>query len=635
MTTTSKVLVVTSDRHAAEGFRLGFEREGIEVAIATSTDEADELLADVALVVVRADPRADLGHDGREHAGDGVDHGRVDRARTEALIELVAELAAERGDPPLLYVGNGVSRDEAKKVGADLVLKAPAYVRDVVTAGRLLAGRRDGNPAVMDGDLDAAYGVFYLVRTLAALGVTGTLMVIRGLRRGELRFFEGEVTSAQVGSLHGQPALHQLLLWTEGRYELRDELVVRRQQIPMSTVDVLAQAEQFLNDLRELAGPLSPAAIYQQDGAAIGAAGKTLPAEVHDVLRLFDGHRTLADVLEDSPFRVLDTLRIASRAAEVGLVRRLSGQRGRVAHRTLLSLEEWLVGQAEELPRAVLPEKSGAQSRGKKGKKIRPSGAMPVTGASPDVDWTALTPRSQGLDSALVSPVVPSSMTTGEIVMRPVPTRTSREEAREKLELLTDPDARDRLFPAKDEADAKAKARADEEAKAKARAKADEEAKARLEEEQRAKGGKLSRAQRHRLEEEARRKARAEEEARAKAAKAKAEEDAKAAKARAEEEAKAKASAQAEDHAKAAFAKVQADEDAKTAKAKAKADEEAKAKAKADEEAKAKAKADEDAKAKAKADEAAKAKAKADEEAKAKAKADEDAKAKEIGRAHG
>ena len=603
MVPSSKVLVVTSDRRAAAGFRLGFEREGLAVVTAISAEDgADQLddLDDVGLIVARAD------HDPEQAA--------AGKALIEALLETLAESAAEHGDPPVLYVGNGVSRAEALAAGADAVLKDPAYVRDVVTVGRLLAGRRTDNRAVMDGDLDAAFGVFYLIRALAAIGVSGTLMMVRGLRRGELRFFDGEVTSAQVGSLHGQSAMHQLLLWTEARFELRDELVVRRQQIPMSTQDMLASAERFLTDLREVAGPLSPAAIYAQDSGAIGNAG-SLPGEVVDVLRLFDGHRNLADALEDSPFRVLDTLRIASRAAEVGLLRRVSGTRGRVTHRALLALEEWLVGAAstDEIPRAVVPEQSGAASRGKKGKKGRLSGPVPLTASSVEVDWSALTPRSIGLDSSLLSPVVPSSMAKGEITMRPVPTRTSREEAREKLELLTDPDERDRLFLEAKAAEAKAaKAKTDEDAKAKAaaddaKAKAaadDAKAKAKADDDAKAKA---------KADEDAKAKAKTDEDAKAKAARAKADEEAqqrgnkgrddhksRAARARAEEEAR-RARVKAEGDARRAKAK--ADEDAK-----AKADEDTKAKAKADEDAKAKAKADEDAKAKA-------AKAKAEEEA--------------------
>ena len=575
MSEPAKVIVIHADARVADGVRLGFEREGMVVEVAGGDVDAVADRLEAAAVVVAGAASADAGRE---------------------LVTRLVTAGSSRGAPPVLYVGNCVSRDQAVAAGATAVLTGPAFVRDVVTIGRILAGRRPGNRSVMDGDLGDTFGVFYLVRALAAIGATGTLLMMRGLRRGEIRFFEGEVTSAQVGGLHGQGALHQLLLWTEARFELRNEPVVRRQQIPLASDELLAGAERFLIELRGAAGVLSPAAVYEIDGEVLPDHARSLPTEVHGVLRLFDGHRTVADALEDSPYRVFETLRIAERAAQVGILRRRESGRSRPTHRAMLALEEWLVGGAGTVAAPIVREGSGEvgggkKSKGKKGKK----GTEPRGHAVVEIDWAALVPRTIGMDTGALSPVVPSAIVAGEITTR----RASRDESREKLEHLTDAADRDKLFPGSsvtvdlsvfEEEERAAKAEA-EQAKAKARA-----------------------------EEEAKAKAKAEEEAKAKA---KAEEEAKA-KAKAEEEAKAKAKAKAEEEAKA---KAKAEEEAK-AKAKAKAEEEAKAKAKAEEEAKAKAKAEEEAKAKAKADEEAKAKAKAEEEAKAKAKADEDAKAK-------
>jgi hypothetical protein len=653
-----KVIVVHDDPRAAQGVRLGFEREGLEVT-AGAVDAIVGELAGAGVVVAGA--------------SDG------DAARA-LLARLVTE-GATRGAPPVLYVGNGISRADALAAGASAFLGRPAYLRDVVTIGRILAGRRPGNRAVMDGDLGASFGVFYLVRALAAIGATGTLLMTRGLRRGEIRFFEGEVTSAQVGGLHGQGALHQLLLWTEARFELREEPVVRRQQIPLSCEELLAGAERFLLDMRAVAGVLSPSAIYELDHPVLQRHAKAVPTEVHGVLRLFDGHRTVADALEDSAYRMFETLRIAERAAQVGILRRRDVGRPRTPHRAMLALEEWLVGGSGAVATPIVPEGSGGVGGGKKGKgKKGKSGTEPRGPAVVEVDWAALVPRSIGLDTGALSPVVPSAIIAGEITTRP-----SRGSAREGLEGLTDAEERDRLFPptsisvdlgalereakaeaeakvaakAKAEEDAKAKAKAEEDAKAKAKAEEDAKAKAKAEEDAKAKAKAEEDAKaKAKAEEDAKAKAKAEEDAKAKAkaeedakAKAKAEEDAKAkakaeedakAKAKAEEDAKAKAKAEEDAKAKAkaeedAKAKAKAEEDAKAkakaeedakAKAKAKAEEDAKAKAKAEEDAKAKAKAEEDAKAKAKAEDDAKAKAKAEEDAKAKAKAEEDAKAK-------
>src|SRR5258706_13347253 len=98
-----------------------------------------------------------------------------------------------------------------------------------------------------------------------SLGRSDGRTMTLGLPGGEVRFFNGEVTSAQVGLIHGQAALHQLLLWTDARFDFSHEDIVRRQQIPMSPDELFADAERFLESVRETAGGLSPASVLEQD----------------------------------------------------------------------------------------------------------------------------------------------------------------------------------------------------------------------------------------------------------------------------------------------------------------------------------------------------------------------------------
>jgi len=94
--------------------------------------------------------------------------------------------------------------------------------------------------------------------------------------------------------------------------------LVRRQQIPLSHDELFADAERFLEGVRDASGRLSPSMVLEQDVARVQGHGKDIPPEVHGVLRMFDGHRVLADILEDSPYRVFETLRVTQRALEAG-----------------------------------------------------------------------------------------------------------------------------------------------------------------------------------------------------------------------------------------------------------------------------------------------------------------------------
>ncbi len=638
----SKVIVLDPDPRAGRQLQLGFEREGVVAMVTPVGVDLDKLALhadDAGLIVVG-------GTDGR---------GLELLAKTRALLDDGGH------DLPIVFAGRGVRRSEAELAGADEVLLAPAHLRDVVTVGRILRGLPAKHRAHIVGSLAETTGVYTLVRALAAIGRSAVLTLIRGLRRGEVRFYHGEVTSAQVGMIHGQAALHQLLLWTDARFDYQRQDVVRRQQIPLTHEELFADAERFLVGVRESAGALSPAMVLEQNVARVQTLGKQIPTEVHGVLRMFDGHRVLADVLEDSPYRVFETLRVAQRAMEAGLLKVAPTPRPKATWRAVLAIEEWLVGTETrdgvvertasmldsqpvdphaatgptEPPRSpgASPPYSSTKSRKKRGnskKKGRANTPLPssvpvvsVGGGKQEIDWGALVPRIVGAEVGPLAGVVPAMMESGEIL--------SRREAREGLEAVTDTAMRAKIFPteldgeptvvwneAAERAAVAAEAAVKMAAATAARDAAEAEGKAELAAKQ-ARIKELVEKQRRELEQKAAAAAAAQKtEAEAKteavaAAKAKTEaeaaaaaktEAAAAAKAKTEAEAAAAAKAKTEAEAAAAFAL------AAQTKAVAAAKAEAEAAAKAEAEAAAKAIAD--AATKAEAEAAARAKAEAD-----------------------
>jgi len=371
MPTLTTLAIAESDERVAEALRYGFEREGVSV----------ELTSDASSVAARGEDLQVLVVGSRVNGASGA----------EFLTKLGG---AEGSGAPVLYIGNRTERADAMAAGASQFLGRPAYVRDAVTACRLLAGlRRSGNPPALAGELGDHRGLYYLVRAVCALSFTGVLTLVRGLRRGEMRFFAGEVTSAALGLLHGQAALHQLMLWTEARIELRAEDVVRRHQIPKSPDEILHDVRRFLLEMRTIAPWLSPSALYRRV-----AQGEQLPIEVEPVLQLFDGQRTVADAIEDSPFRVFETLRITARLVELGVLER-QPREDEGPPSDAMTLDEWLVGP----PEAVAAEGDAKQRH----------------------EWESILPSSDGAAEAYAS-VVPSESTGGEIDMPGVEPRPPR-----------------------------------------------------------------------------------------------------------------------------------------------------------------------------------------------------------------
>src|ERR1051325_6554482 len=364
----SKVIVLDPDARASRQVQLGFEREGIPAA-AVGAEALDDPGVDTGLVVVG-------GSDGRG---------------TELLRRARSWLDSHGIDAPIVFAGRGVTWSEATMAGADEVVRQPAYLRDVVTVGRLLRGLPAGRRDHIVGSLIEVTSVFTLVRALSALGRSATLTLVRGLRRGEVRFYHGEVTSAQVGLSHGQAALHQLLLWTDARFDYHHQDVVRRQQIPLEPDELFADAERFLEGVRESSGGLSPAMVLEQDVPRLQSLAKQIPTEVYGVLRMFDGHRAIADVLEDSAYRVFETLRVAQRAA--------AGDRKRPPGPIV----------APDARRAQ-PAAKATRKRKKKKRRSNTQAAIAIRDAAPAaIDWGALVPRIVGAEVGPLAGVVPAS----------------------------------------------------------------------------------------------------------------------------------------------------------------------------------------------------------------------------------
>jgi hypothetical protein len=370
-----------ADHSAAASLAVGFERDGLPVERADGEAGTEKVLG-----IVREDDLLVVStHLGADSKGEeGVALMRAVRAKLPQL--------------PIVAIGDAEKRAAAGEAGATAFIAKPAFVKDVVTLGRVIAMPRDGIAPGWGGELDGLH-LYYMVRALAAAKKTGVMTLTRANRRGELRFFEGEVTSAAAGVLHGQAAFHQLLLWPEASFDVRLESVVRRQQIPLTPAELLHDAEKFLKDFNELAGGISPASLYEQDPVKAAEHVDEIPKEVGPILRLFDGGRSVADVIEDSPARLAETMRVVARLVALGVVKKLTVPRPHRDAAAALQIGDWMVGQDAPQPAPV------------------PAARKTPAAGHQAVEWPALgTSASQTPGAASYAPVVPSQTATGEIM---------------------------------------------------------------------------------------------------------------------------------------------------------------------------------------------------------------------------
>src|SRR5258708_10446173 len=283
----SLLLLVDSDRKGLEALTYGFEREGCAVAGTIDPALAPELARTTTpqLAVIslhEPDPQG---------------------------LNLISGLREQPGtrDLPVVTVGPASLRRAAMAAGASDFLSTPLFVRDVVSVGKLMLLMRGALAAsAADGEVELStrlseyYGLYYLIRALAGACRSGILQLNRGNKKGEVRFSEGTVASAQVGTLQGFPALHQLLLWEEAAISLKLRPVVRRSQFTVRPAELLEECERFLRDFAHAARDLgSPPTVYVAVGGGAAPGGKKVPTEATPGRPPVDAQRPLAAVDDD------------------------------------------------------------------------------------------------------------------------------------------------------------------------------------------------------------------------------------------------------------------------------------------------------------------------------------------------
>lgn len=308
----SLVLVDKNPRSRA-AIMLGFEREGCKVratgdpsaALAIATVERPQLLVASSL-----DSHADM---------DPVGFVRSLRA-TQAGSEL-----------PVMVIGSADDQARAKlfTAGVDEYLPRPAFIRDVVTLGKLtVAMRREGGAC--EGDL-AEYRLYFMARALHAARRSALLVLERDGRSGELRFRDGELVSARIGRLGGASAFLHLILWDRARFWLR--FATTSLPTPLSISDNDRKFERPTRELLEEGQGLATAfeacatrigganTVFQCDPQRLEEMRSSIPPEVLPLAPCYDGQRPLIDLIEDSPFKPLDTIAITQRLAELLVIR--------------------------------------------------------------------------------------------------------------------------------------------------------------------------------------------------------------------------------------------------------------------------------------------------------------------------
>jgi CheY-like chemotaxis protein/Flp pilus assembly protein TadD len=307
-----RILLVDGDPQARLVAEVTLKASGFEVLAASQGAEALSFLTRETVDVVVADTElAEL---------DGFELCASLRARPEAARLLIVLISADR-----------TQRNRARLAasGADDFLLKPTYAHELDQRlrallrrrqrERLMAGQDESQPL---GGLLGDIAVVDLLTLVEQSGRSG-LLTLKGPSgsRGEIYFRQGRVVDAEVGHLSGPEAVYRAMGWSTGSFLLDWKNVRRRDAVAMATGDLLVEGLKRVDEWnRLLEGLPGTATIYEVDYRRLADHLAEIPDEVNAILRLFDGVRTLAQVIEDSGFADLDALRVIRKLVESGIL---------------------------------------------------------------------------------------------------------------------------------------------------------------------------------------------------------------------------------------------------------------------------------------------------------------------------
>ncbi len=339
MADNTSLLLVDADARSLRVLEVSLKKAGFEVRTAESVAAArDAIAADRPEVVITESELPD---------GDGF--------------ALCAELKSGDDKASVVFLSQGSTPDlkiQAINAGADDFLSKPVLVKDIITRLRALLETRESErlakrerPGNLSGNL-ASMGVVDLLQVMETGKKSGIVHVssdpvksggyVSGSQeRGTMFFRDGNIVDAKLGEKNGAEVVYRMLLWEDGVFEIEFKQISRSDVVNLPTQTILLEGMRRVDEWSKLEAELpSLSAKPTLDYASLGRTFPVVPEETQLVLHLFDGRRTLFEVVDDAPMPDTEALQIIAELHDCGVLAGVP-QKHKPAPATD-DVEEWL-----------------------------------------------------------------------------------------------------------------------------------------------------------------------------------------------------------------------------------------------------------------------------------------------------
>lgn len=246
---------------------------------------------------------------------------RLPRMDGYELVRHLKENPEHATIPVVFLTSQRMTEDKIRglELGVEDYLTKPIFVRELIARVNLLLARRkqqslatsvpNATRTRLTGSLEDM-GIVDLLQTFEVSRKSGMARVREPKGKALVVYFrDGKVVDAELGRLRGEEAVYRGLIWGSGTFEVEFRPIQNEDIIPTSTQGLLMEGMRRVDEWGRMLEQLPPlSTVFEVDHQQLLERLGEIPDELNGILRLFDGGRTLADVVDDSPFEDLSTL---------------------------------------------------------------------------------------------------------------------------------------------------------------------------------------------------------------------------------------------------------------------------------------------------------------------------------------
>jgi DNA-binding response OmpR family regulator len=310
-----KLLLVDADPRSVRVLEVSLKKAGYSVTTATDGLDALAKIESLTPDLVLSDTR-------------------LPKLDGYSLVRKLKERMEWAAIPIVLLTSQKSIEDKIRglELGVEDYLTKPIFVRELIARVNLLIAKRtqeniaasrvgpmSGRTRFSGSTQDMA--VVDLLQTFEVSRKSGVVHLRSGVHDCRIYFRDGKVVDAELGRLRGEEAIYRTLIWNEATFEVEFKAITNEDVIGGSTQAILMEGMRRVDEWGRLCEQIPPlSTVFEIDHAQLLERLNEIPDELNGILRLFDGKRTLTDVVDDSPFEDLSTLSTITKLFFEGLL---------------------------------------------------------------------------------------------------------------------------------------------------------------------------------------------------------------------------------------------------------------------------------------------------------------------------